>query len=53
MFDFIIHAFASVLVPLFIFGMVGSAVVVAVTLVRDIRDFSSKDEPADNRSDVL
>jgi hypothetical protein len=41
MLDTVIRAIAHLLVPMFLFGMAGSLVVVAVTLVRDIHDFLS------------
>jgi hypothetical protein len=41
MLDPLIRALAHVLVPMFLIGMTGSAVVVAITLVHDIHDFFS------------
>ncbi len=41
MLDPIIRALSHVLVPLFLIGMAGSAIVVAITLVHDVHDFFS------------
>ena len=41
MLDLLIRALSHVLVPMFLVGMVGSAVVVSITLVHDIADFLS------------
>ncbi|MBS1815580.1 MAG: hypothetical protein JSS87_11950 [Acidobacteria bacterium] len=48
-----LHALSAVLVPAFLFGMAGSAVVVLVTLFRDVRDFRSEDDPAETSQDGL
>lgn len=39
MLDLLVRAISHVLVPLFLIGMAGSAVVVAITVVHDIHDF--------------
>lgn len=39
----LLHVLAAILVPAFLCGMVGSAIVVLVTVVRDVRDFRSTD----------
>jgi hypothetical protein len=41
MLDPLMRALAHVLVPMFLVGMAGSALVVAITLVHDIHDFFS------------
>lgn len=42
----LLHIFASVLVPLFFIGMVGSLLVVIVTVIRDMQEiFTSDEEP--------
>jgi hypothetical protein len=35
----LVHALSRILVPMFLLGMAGSAVVVAITLVKDLNDF--------------
>lgn len=42
--DAVIRLFASVLVPLFFAGMVGSMLVVVVTVVRDLQEVFTSDE---------
>ena len=39
MLDVLIRGLSHVLVPMFLVGMVGSAVVVAITVVHDVNDF--------------
>lgn len=39
MLDLLVRAFSLVLVPMFLIGMAGSAIVVAITLVKDLHDF--------------
>ena len=41
--DLLIRALSYVLVPMFLVGMAGSAVVVAITLAKDLHDFLSDD----------
>lgn len=41
MLDHLIRALAHILVPMFLIGMAGSALVVAITLIHDIHDFFS------------
>ncbi|WP_170835082.1 hypothetical protein [Terriglobus roseus] len=41
MLDLIVRAISHVLVPMFLIGMGGSAIVVAITVVHDIHDFFS------------
>ena len=41
MIDVVIRALAHVLVPMFLVGMAGSAIVVVITVVHDINDFFS------------
>lgn len=41
MLDAVIHTLSHLLVPTFLFGMAGSAIVVVVTLTRDLTDFLS------------
>lgn len=53
MLDLLIRGVAAVLVPLFYGGMALSALVVAITLVHDIRDFRSTDEPAKETAESL
>jgi hypothetical protein len=42
--DFILHVIAKVVVPLFFIGMVGSAVVIAVSVVGDVKELLADDE---------
>lgn len=41
MLDLVVRALSHLLIPMFLFGMAGSAVVVAITLVNDLHDFLS------------
>lgn len=41
MLDLVIRALSHVLIPMFLIGMAGSAVVVVITLVHDLHDFLS------------
>ena len=41
MLDLLIRALSHLLIPMFLIGMAGSAVVVAITLVHDLHDFLS------------
>jgi hypothetical protein len=44
--DVLLSTFASLLVPLFFIGMVGSLLVVIVTIIRDLQEvFTSDEEP--------
>jgi hypothetical protein len=44
--DVLLHIFASLLVPLFFIGMVGSLLVVIFTIIRDLQEvFTSDEEP--------
>jgi hypothetical protein len=52
MLDFFIGGLAHVLVPMFLIGMGGSAIVVAVTVVHDVHDFFA-DTGDDAASDSL
>jgi len=45
--DAILRIFASVLVPLFFIGMVGSLLVVIVTVIRDLQEVFTSDEESD------
>jgi hypothetical protein len=36
--DFVIHGVAKIVVPLFFFGMAGSAVVIVVSFVEDLKE---------------
>lgn len=45
MLELVMALLKSVLVPLFIVGMVGSTVVVAITFVHDVIDFATDDDP--------
>ncbi|MFN2976176.1 hypothetical protein [Terriglobus aquaticus] len=45
MLEMVMALLRSILVPLFIVGMVGSTVVVAITFVHDVIDFAAEDEP--------
>ena len=44
MLDVILPLLSRILVPLFILGMAGSTVVVAMTFFHDVYDFFAKDE---------
>lgn len=41
MLDLIVRALSHLLVPMFLIGMAGSAVVVVITLTKDLTDFLS------------
>lgn len=41
MLDLVIRGLAHVLIPMFLVGLCGSAIVVAITLVKDMHDFFS------------
>lgn len=43
MLDLFVHALSRLLVPMFLVGMGGSAIVVAVTVVHDVHDFFNDD----------
>lgn len=53
MVDFLISSLSHVLVPIFAIGMVGSGIVVAITLVHDIRDFFTDDDATVGAADSL
>lgn len=53
MLEIVLHIVAKVLVPAFLIGMAGSAVVVAVKFISDIRDFRSKDLPVETPKEGL
>ncbi len=53
MLDSIIRVIAAVLVPAFIIGMAGSAIVVAITVVHDVHDFFTDDDPVEPSHDAL
>ena len=42
--DAVIHLFAAVLVPLFFLGLIGSLLVVVLTIVRDLQEVFTSDE---------
>jgi hypothetical protein len=42
--DFAIHLIAKVVVPLFFLGMAGSAVVVAVSFVEDLKELLEEED---------
>jgi len=44
MLDVVIRLLAHVLIPMFAVGMVGAAVVVAITFMHDLVDFFTEDE---------
>jgi hypothetical protein len=39
MLDLVIRGLSHILIPMFLIGMGGSAIVVAITLVKDMHDF--------------
>ena len=45
--DALLHILASVLVPLFFIGMVGSLLVVIFTVIRDLQEVFTSDEESD------
>jgi hypothetical protein len=51
--DLLIRGLSHVLVPMFLVGMGGSAVVVAITLVKDIHDFFSDNGDEASTADPL
>jgi hypothetical protein len=42
--DFVIHLVAKIVVPLFFVGMAGSAVVIAISFVEDLKELGGSDE---------
>jgi hypothetical protein len=42
--DFLIHVVARIIVPLFFLGMVGSAVVVVVSFVEDLKELMGDED---------
>ncbi|MEZ2346277.1 hypothetical protein [Terriglobus sp. RCC_193] len=53
MLDLIIRGLAHVLIPMFLIGMGGSAIVVAITLVKDMHDFFSDNGEESSAADNL
>jgi hypothetical protein len=53
MLDLIVRAISHVLVPMFLIGMAGSAIVVAITVVHDIHDFFSDNGESTTSPDGL
>jgi hypothetical protein len=41
--DFVIHIVAKIVVPLFFFGMAGSAVVIVVSFAEDLKELLEED----------
>jgi hypothetical protein len=42
--EFVIHLVAKIVVPLFFFGMAGSAIVVVVSFIEDLKELLEKEE---------
>jgi hypothetical protein len=42
--DFVVHIVAKIVVPLFFFGMAGSAVVIVVSFAEDLKELLEEDE---------
>jgi hypothetical protein len=42
--EFVIHLVAKIVVPLFFFGMAGSAIVVVVSFIEDLKDLLEREE---------
>lgn len=53
MLEIILHFLSIILVPAFLIGMVGSAVVVLVTVVLDIKHFRTKDTAAETAGERI
>ncbi len=53
MLDAIIRGFSHLLIPMFLVGMAGSALVVGITLTHDIRDFLADDGSGSGPGDSL
>ena len=53
MLDLVIRGLSHVLIPMFLIGMGGSAIVVAITLVKDMHDFFSDNGEQTSASDNL
>jgi hypothetical protein len=53
MLDLFMHGLSHLLVPMFLTGMIGSLVVVVITLVHDINDFFSDNGDGTNQADGL
>ncbi|MEG9432181.1 hypothetical protein [Terriglobus sp. ADX1] len=53
MLDLIIRGLSHVLIPMFLIGMGGSAIVVAITLVKDMHDFFADNGEQTSASDNL
>jgi len=45
--DALIHALSAILVPLFFTGMIGSLLVVILTVVRDLQEIFTSDDSGD------
>ncbi|WP_419806558.1 hypothetical protein [Terriglobus sp.] len=46
MLDLLMPLLSRALMPLFVVGMIGSSMVVAITFLHDVVDFFAKDEPS-------
>ena len=53
MLDLVVRGLSHVLVPMFLIGMAGSAIVVMITVVHDIRDFFSDSGDESKSVDAL
>lgn len=53
MLDVLVRALSHVLVPMFLIGLAGSAVVVAITLVHDVHEFFTDNGDTSPRTDSL
>lgn len=53
MLDLVIRGLSHVLIPMFLVGLGGSAIVVAITLVKDLHDFFSDGGEQSPASDNL
>jgi hypothetical protein len=53
MLDLFMHGLSNLLVPMFLTGMIGSVIVVAITLVKDLNDFFSDNGDGTKQADGL
>ena len=53
MLDLVLRALSHLLVPMFLIGLAGSAIVVAITLVKDIHEFFTDSGDTSKSQDSL
>ena len=53
MLDLLIRALSHILVPLFLLGLAGSAIVVVITLIHDVHEFFTDSGDTSTHTDSL